>query len=104
MRPYGKTGPAHGMERGPFEAQVHERPNQFNTSEVILMNVRHGMWVLSALVLAPLVAAGPLLAQTAASGSSDSPLAASVGSATRVEVGPTVDGRLDDPVWMEAEP
>ncbi len=67
------------------------------------MNVRHGMWVLSALVLAPLVAAGPLLAQTAASGSSDSPLAASVGSATRVDVGPTVDGRLDDPVWMEAE-
>jgi hypothetical protein len=54
-------------------------------------------------VLLAAPASGALGAQTPGGGP-DAQAAIASGMATRVDVGPVVDGRLDDPVWMEGEP
>jgi hypothetical protein len=54
-------------------------------------------WVL-ALVLAPALAAAQGAEQA------EDPSAVRSGTATRVEVAPVIDGRLDEPAWLEAEP
>jgi hypothetical protein len=62
---------------------------------------------LGALALACLATPGGILAQMAAEGPSETDpgvRAAATGVATRVDVGPTIDGRLDDPVWLQAQP
>ncbi len=57
--------------------------------------------VMGTVILAPL----PLVVQAATEGEGEGDMATiTSGMATRVEVGPVVDGRLDDRVWMEAEP
>ena len=67
----------------------------------VVMGALCGGLMMGTVILAPL----PLAAQAVPEGDGEGERTAiTSGMATRVAVGPVVDGRLDDPVWMEAEP